>query len=397
MLTMQNLSDLLAPVDADEFLERYHDKRPLHIPGNPEKFEGVADFGILERLLNMTAIWSSASLQLALDRQRIAPQAYCTSKQNRDGLEVLQPDPDKVMAQLRMGASLVANDIDTLTPEIAQIAELLERALNVKAQANLYYSWKQRQAFTSHFDTHDVFALHMVGEKTWRIYKNRMPHPIRHPSFQFDDAYQEANRGEILEEVTLTPGDLLYLPRGQFHDALASSEGAVHIAFGATGVIGLDFVNAMTEMVVGSELYRMNFPRPEAGRAALKQHIKALAAELGRIAESDNFLARFENYQQEFHYRRGGISIPATGQSQVYELTRGDYQVAKFRNGLGLFGPEGVVPIPGDRGKIVAWMVDRKRFTIDQLTDAFSGQSAMTLNETVIEVCRMGVLRQAGS
>ncbi len=397
MLNMRNLDDLLAPVSAEEFLGKYLDKRPLHIPGDPKKFEGVMDFKILERLLNMTAIWSSSSLELAIDRQRIPPQAYCTNAKNRDGVEVLQPDAGKVMDQLRLGASLVANDIDSLTPDVARIAEILEQGLNVKAQANLYYSWKQRQAFTSHFDTHDVFAVHLVGEKTWRVYKNRMPHPIRHASFGLDESYQEANRGDILEEITLTPGDLLYLPRGQFHDALASSEGTIHIAFGATGVIGLDFIGAMTDMVVGSELYRTNFPRPDAGRDALKRHVKALAAELGRIAESDEFLTRFEDFQRNFHYRRGGVSIPATGQDQAYELTGPDYNVAAFRNGLGLFGPKGVVPIPGDRGVIVKWMVDRKRFTIDQLLDAFAEQSAMTLNETVIEVCRMGILRPAKS
>ena len=393
MPTVTTFEDLLAPVDRAAFLNDYLDKRPLHIPGEPEKLAGIVDFGVLERLLNMTAIWSSASLQLVLDRQRIPPGAFCTKAVNRDGHEVLQPDPGRVMDQLRRGASLVANDIDTLTPEVAEIAGILEQALNVKTQANLYYSWKQRQAFSSHFDTHDVYALHLVGEKTWRIYKNRMPHPIRHPSFQFDDAYLEANRGELLEEVTLTPGDVLYLPRGQFHDALASSDGAIHIAFSATGVIGLDFVGAMTDMVVGSEAYRLNFPRPEQGRDALRRHVEALAAEFARIAASDDFLARFEDFQRDFHYRRGGITIPATGAVQSYEVTNPAYKVDTFRNGMGLYGPQGVVPIPPDRGAIVKWMIGKRTFTFDELKNEFLDTSPMMLNEVAIEVCRMGFVR----
>ena len=341
----------------------------------------------------MTAIWSSASLQLVIDRKRIPTAAYCVPAKNRDGHDVLQPDPEKVMEQLRLGASLVANDIDTLTPEVARVASILEQTLNVKTQANLYYSWKQRQAFSSHFDTHDVYALHLVGEKTWRIYKNRMPNPIRHASFQFDDAYLEANRGELLDEITMKPGDVLYLPRGQFHDALASSEGAIHIAFSATGVIGLDFIGAMTDMVVGSEPYRLNFPRLDRGREALRQHVETLVSEFSRIATSDDFLARFEDYQHKFHYKRGGISIPATGAAQSYEVTDPAYKVDTFRGGMGLYGPRGVVPIPQDRGAIVKWMIDRRSFNFEELKNEFPSTSAMTLNEVAIEVCSMNILR----
>lgn len=397
MKDIKTFADLLAPITLDAFFDQYFDKQPLHISGTESKFAGVADFNTLQRLLNMTAIWSSASLQLVLDRNRIPPPAYCEKTVNRDGQEILQPDPDKVMEHLRLGASLVANDIDSLTPEIAKISEILEQSLTVKTQANLYYSWKQRQAFSSHFDTHDVYAVHLVGEKTWRIYKNRMPHPIRHPSFQFDDAYLEANRGDLLTEVTLKPGDILYLPRGQFHDAMASTEGAIHIAFSATGVIGLDFMNAMTDMVVGSEVYRRNFPQPSEGRDALKGHLKSLCAEISRIAESDAFLTQFENFQKNFKYKRGGISIPADGSEMVYEIANPALKVDRFRSGLGLFGPQGVIPIPPERTALVKWIFEKRRFSFPQLADAFADQSPMALNETLIEVCRMGILRQSQS
>ena len=36
----------------------------------------------------------------------------------------------------------------------------------------------------------------------------------------------------MVEQVTLRPGDLLCIPRGQYHDALASQNGAIHVAFG---------------------------------------------------------------------------------------------------------------------------------------------------------------------
>ena len=390
--TQFSLDTILAPLSVSEFFRDYYGKTFVHIPGNPGKFPDVMDFDRFASLLNMTSIWSSTSLEVVIDRARVDPRAYCNPAKNRDGLDVLQPDPDKVMDFLRKGASLVANDIDALTPGAAGIAKGLEEGLNVKAQGNLYYSWKQRQAFSSHFDTHDVFAVHLVGEKNWRIYQNRVPSPIRHDAFEVTEEFQQQNRGPVVAELTMRPGDVLYLPRGQYHDALASSEGTIHIAFSATGVIGLDFLGAMSDMVVGSEKFRLNFPRLEDGQGALKKHIEMLSAEFARIAKSQDFLDRFTRFQQEFHYKRGGIQIPAIGEDPLYERLVHDAKVAQFQNGYGLYRGKSVTPIPPGVEKPVAWMLSHRTFTFGELAGAFPSESPHALTELLIQVRRMGLV-----
>ena len=58
-------------------------------------------------------------------------------------------------------------------------------------------------------------ALHVAGEKTWRLFEGRLENPIASDTFQnLDDDFHAANRGEVAEEVTLKPGDILYIPRG---------------------------------------------------------------------------------------------------------------------------------------------------------------------------------------
>ena len=54
----------------------------------------------------------------------------------------------------------------------------------VKLQANLYLSSQKRQGFQVHFDTHDVFAVHVMGEKTWMVYEGHSASPIAHPLFE---------------------------------------------------------------------------------------------------------------------------------------------------------------------------------------------------------------------
>ena len=89
-------------------------------------------------------------------------------------------------------------------------------------KTNLYFSMQSHQAFAPHFDTHDVFALHCEGEKLWNIYENFEKDPINHPIFKQELNDKTENPGKIIDQVLLKPGDLLYLRRGQFHDALAS-------------------------------------------------------------------------------------------------------------------------------------------------------------------------------
>ena len=109
-------------------------------------------------------------------------------------------------------------------------------------------------------------AVHVEGTKTWHVYEGRAKDPIAHPMFRSLTAEQhEKARGGKLMDVQMEPGDLLYLPRGQYHDALADEGGAVHIAFGVTYPIGVDVMSLLFERVIAEP----RVPRqPAAARAA---------------------------------------------------------------------------------------------------------------------------------
>ena len=120
----------------------------------------------------------------------------------------------------------------------------MERALGGTVQANLYLSSKRKQGFKAHFDFHDVFAMHVMGEKTWSVFQGSADNPIKHPMFEgWPRERHDQLKGELWREVRLRPGDLLYLPRGQYHYALADDGPCVHVAWGVTYPIGMDVVS----------------------------------------------------------------------------------------------------------------------------------------------------------
>lgn len=281
---IQGFADLIAPLPEDEFFNSYAGKKPVHIPGAPDKFTFAMSWDHMNRILNQTGIWTPHTLQLVLDKVVLRPEQYSRAGFGRDGAQAYLVDFDKVRGLLRQGASLVLNEIETLTPGMKRIAEILSGRPSGKVQGNLYCSWQRHQAFDVHFDTHDVFAMQVAGEKVWRIYQRHFKDPINHPAFKaLPTQFHHANKGSLLMEVTMRPGDLIYIPRGFYHEAMAESDATVHLSFSVVPLIGLDVVSMLFEFGVLDEVFRQAVPQPdERGGAALDEYLMRLA---GRFRE----------------------------------------------------------------------------------------------------------------
>ncbi len=72
-----SLADILYPLTPEEFFRDYHGKKPVHIPGTPDKLASVMDWQTLSGLLSQSGLWSGKSLQLVLDTKVLDPQDYC--------------------------------------------------------------------------------------------------------------------------------------------------------------------------------------------------------------------------------------------------------------------------------------------------------------------------------
>jgi ribosomal protein L16 Arg81 hydroxylase len=388
-----SFSDLIHPVTEQEFFSSYYGKKVLHIEGGARKFENVMSWDILAGSLNQTVVWTSKSLMLVLDNDVVAETAYCEPVTNRDGFEVLQPDARKVMGLLRRGASLVTNDIDSLTPVMSGVAAAMEERLAGKVQANLYCSWQQHQAFGSHFDTHDVLAIHVAGEKLWNIYETRMDDPVAHPKFKsFGQDWHDNNRGAVAQQVLMRPGDLLYIPRGLYHDAMATSDGTIHIAFGVTHVIGLDVVEMVKATVVDDVEFRRNMPRPEDGEAAVAAWLGALGDRIGALLHAPEATQGMIEFQRNFRYPRGGISLPVRPAGRRFRVTAQGLSVLQQDGKWLLSGKKGAAPIPPGQEAAVSWIVTRPGFTEGQLAEAFPGTESGKLGELLEGLTGMKVI-----
>ncbi|MGL4426597.1 MAG: JmjC domain-containing protein [Alphaproteobacteria bacterium] len=299
--------DLVAPQTRKIFLKDYLDQRPFYGRApHPHRFNNLMSWEVLNELLSIPLLWTPQTLQLALEGKCLEPRFYCQTVTSLNG-PLLRPNPKQVIAYLEQGASLVCNELENMTPALRRMGRLFQETFSGKVQANLYLSWKQKQAFKSHFDTHDVWVFHILGKKKWTVYQGRYDAPLPHPAFkQFGQAYHDQAKGEIAFQATLAPGDVLYLPRGTYHDALAESDASLHVTFGVTRPIGLDILSLLFERAVHESFFRQHIPADQ-----LPTYLKQLGQACDSLLNSEPFLELASHFQSHF-----------SPQSQEYQLNK---------------------------------------------------------------------------
>ncbi len=392
---IDSLEALLAPMSVAEFLSEYRGKKPLHIKGAADKFADVMSWGTLSDLINQSSIWSSASMQLVLDGDRVPPPEYCSQAVGRDKATLMVPETDRVKLWLQRGASLLLNDIDQLSPGLKSAAAALETGFGGKVQGNLYCSWKSHPGFGSHYDTHEVFAVHVAGEKTWRLYERPIPDVIAHARFLIaDDGHHERQKGKLTEEVTLTPGDLLYIPRGWYHDALAKSEATIHVALGLTCPIGLDLIGMLFERAVQDDLFRAVVPRSEeaGGRDAMAERLAALGDKIAEFTRDPVLADQFAAFMAAYRYPRGAVQLPDDAMERRYRRSSAEIKLVRHKGDWHITDGRQGAPIPKDMHKPIAWILERPHFAEDELAEAFANIPQNARSKLLSDLQNMAVI-----
>jgi ribosomal protein L16 Arg81 hydroxylase len=362
--------DLLHPITPEDFLDRYFDREPLHLPGPADRFSDVFSWNRAMALLDMTTIWSAATLKVVLDGELMHQADYCTPGQNRDGATIQQPDPVKVQALIRRGATISLNLVETISPEIAGIAAALQCWLGGEAVCNIYCSWGGHQGFQTHFDFHDVFVLQIDGKKVWNIYEGQFEESVNIEGFRsnsFSDDYILQARGRVQQEVTMTPGDVLYIPRGRYHDALATSEATLHLTFGVEFLSGCYVLGAIANSLQDDPFFRKVLPRfdqPDAHRAhmaKLADHVHAYMLQAG-LADG----IRAQQRRRTFAHCFPSYELPSATPKQIFRVRSLRTRLVRRGPGWRLDRPQGGCDLSSEEARLAEWILPQDFFTADE-------------------------------
>ncbi len=271
------LERLLAPVPLPVFLQEYWETQPLVLQrGVPDHYQALLTPGDVDRLVT-TSDMTYPEFRLVRSGEPLPLSDYTKTTAGTGSACRRVADPDRIVEQYRNGATVILQGLHRSWPPLATLCRSLEAVLTHPTQTNIYVTPPESQGFAPHYDTHDVFILQIDGSKHWRLYDSPVPLPDRTQGYRSEGA----PAGQLLCELDLGPGDLLYLPRGFIHEALTSRQRSIHVTLGMTGFTWLDL---LAEAIAGCRddaRFRRNLP---PGFAASEEHRTALAAELAELA-----------------------------------------------------------------------------------------------------------------
>ncbi|KAG2434336.1 hypothetical protein HYH02_012356 [Chlamydomonas schloesseri] len=247
------LQFLVAPTDLSEFLKSKWEKAPLHIPADEarkEFFAGLFDFKALCRIADQMEAGAMILMDqdpgekgdaLGLDDdvndemiREIGPLVF-----GRDVVAVRYIDGkrDEIRASFATSESLTAlHDDAHATLQLHQpqrfvnacwrLLAALEAQLGCLVGCNAYVTPPGGQGLAPHHDDVELFVCQTQGTKAWKLYA-----PAKGSELPYNSSgdLQQEELGKPLLEVTLQPGDVLYVPRGVVHQAAAQEQGSCHL------------------------------------------------------------------------------------------------------------------------------------------------------------------------
>jgi Cupin superfamily protein len=284
--TVSTLADLVAPVEVSQFLTAVWGRTHRRFAGQPGRFAGLMPWAELNRVLLEHRL-DFPRLRLAVDGAVVPAHEYTEQVTSRRGGQVPRLLAAPLAQRLRGGATLVLDAVEELVGPVGELAARLEHELRERVQVNLYAGWGTTHGFDVHWDDHDALIVQVTGRKRWRIYGATRPAPLHR-----DVATPTRPEGDPVEDLMLEDGDVLYVPRGHWHDASAVGVPSLHLTIGVNQATGVDLVSWLVDQVRADEAFRADLPRfgLAEDRARLAAQLRAKLAELMTPDVVDRFL-----------------------------------------------------------------------------------------------------------
>lgn len=196
---------------------------------------------------------------------------------------------------MKSGASLALNKIDNC-PQTDRIRRQIAHFTNSQTIVSGYAAFGSEPSFGNHWDTHDVFAVQLIGKKRWKIYSPTEPNPLyRNSSVGKEDQCQS----EPMMDIMLEPGDIFYLPRGWWHEVTASGEETFHLAIGTYPPYVTDYLNwLVTDVSANSETFRIPVDEMPLTQIVLQKIVEEFSKAITSVESQKQFSQWFLGEQR---------------------------------------------------------------------------------------------------
>lgn len=324
--TFATFDELIAPISPERFFTEFWEMQFLHLKKEPGVFDHLFSTRDVDRWLMSTRGGPADSVAIT------APAGSGSRFQKSRPLEIAI---DAAYEAFTDGRSIVLNYLENCWPPLASLVTMLGAYFCAEVGANVYLTPPGKRTFAVHVDDHDAFILQVDGVKLWRLHEQRFRSVMR--LVHKEDLEIPAEWGQsrletpLAAELELRPGDLLYIPRGMPHCAVAGEATSLHLTISIMPLYWTDFLKAAVEQAAfeAPELRNALPPGfvsvPEARETMRASFAQAMQAFAERASYDTTFQVLCRNRVRQQGFPRDGHFAnldPARNVAPVSVLSR---------------------------------------------------------------------------
>lgn len=195
-----------------------------------------------------------------------------------------------VYQYLQDGATMVYNRIDN-EPFVDTIAKQVAQFAQAQTVVSGYLAFGSSSSYRNHWDTRDVFAVQLIGKKHWTISAPNFDMPLYMQ--QAKDMPHITPSKTVDMEVILEAGDILYIPRGWWHNPMPMNCETFHLAIGTFPPNGYNYMEWLMKKIPDIQSIRQNFIGWQHDQKNLDDAAQA-------ITEMMNNPKNYQTFMQDF-------------------------------------------------------------------------------------------------
>ncbi|AWW43558.1 JmjC domain-containing protein [Streptomyces cadmiisoli] len=166
-------------------------------------------------------IYQKDSIRLVLDGNPVNPSTYTRQARTPDAAFSGEILPYHIATHLDQGSSVAINNLERYSKPLREFVRELVAEIGTNVECVGFLTPPGNTGFAAHADPTDVLVYQVSGYKRWTVYKP-LPEGV-----EFSDFASHAANSSPYLEVTLGPGDCLWIPRDWVHVGRAS-QGDTH-------------------------------------------------------------------------------------------------------------------------------------------------------------------------
>jgi ribosomal protein L16 Arg81 hydroxylase len=244
--------------DEADFFAEYFNRAPMLRKGavaDPSSLFSIAD---ADEILNNGPV-RPPHLRISKDGADVPAPRFTLLPQTQGITVTERVDPGRVYELFRSGATVSWNFLDRHDRRIRELVEVIADTFAARADATAMLTPARQKGFEVHHDGVDVYAVQLEGTKRWRVWQ-------RGGAGRSYD-FEVGSLGDPVLDVSLSPGDVLYVPYNSPHAVLAEDQVSLHVSIIVHPRRWEDLIRSTIDRLLGDEEFA-EFPHLDRARNA---------------------------------------------------------------------------------------------------------------------------------